>query len=462
MRWFRRRRSAPLPPREGSSIGDLLGPVARIDRAGTVVADDGSWSLEWGVRGGDGWLRASEQRAVRQHRVAETPVFETWMRVPGGDVIQRVGVSNYGTGRALVVCYENASPDAVVVATVLAGSGRLRVDRSTISRAGTVWARSERDAGGVAVGEDIWAAVSTDPTVTTADGRNGAALLVPVPHRQQLTITVAIDGPLPETAPTPAELAAGWRQVTDSALSMAVPDEDLEVAWRRVIGDLVLAAGSNDPVEAGEAAWWLDVAGLPNEAERGRRSVLEAVRHGALSADGAVVALRALASGELRGQQETALAEVAGPLARIAGSNLDRSTTMAVARALERRTPEAAADAEALAGELLPGDRAMVSSAAAGAERVLSRVIAVDDSSSSGVLHLLPGFPESWQGQSVDVRGIVTGHGTLSFSVRWHGARPALLWERHGGPDEVVVCCPALDPNWATRTRSGDALLGEH
>jgi hypothetical protein len=64
-----------------------------------------------------------------------------------------------------------------------------------------------------------------------------------------------------------------------------------------------------------------------------------------------------------------------------------------------------------------------------------------------------------WLGQSIDVRGLATAVGSVSFSVRWHGDRPALLWERIGGSDTVELRCPGLDPEWSSTERNGEALL---
>lgn len=79
----------------------------------------------------------------------------------------------------------------------------------------------------------------------------------------------------------------------------------------------------------------------------------------------------------------------------------------------------------------------------------------------ASTIELLPEMPRSWLGQALDVRSYGTANGRVSFSVRWHGTRPALLWERLGGSDAVELRCPGLDPTWSTLDRSGEALLAE-
>ena len=39
------------------------------------------------------------------------------------------------------------------------------------------------------------------------------------------------------------------------------------------------------------------------------------------------------------------------------------------------------------------------------------------------------GADHQWLGQAIEVHRAPTHAGELSFAVRWHGARPALLWE---------------------------------
>ncbi|MGE3833183.1 MAG: hypothetical protein AB7H43_00175 [Acidimicrobiia bacterium] len=69
--------------------------------------------------------------------------------------------------------------------------------------------------------------------------------------------------------------------------------------------------------------------------------------------------------------------------------------------------------------------------------------------------------PEAWLGRGLEVHDAPTTHGLLSYALRWHGDRPALLWELapHEGAGVVVLTAPGLDPSWSSAERSGEALL---
>jgi len=80
--------------------------------------------------------------------------------------------------------------------------------------------------------------------------------------------------------------------------------------------------------------------------------------------------------------------------------------------------------------------------------------------------------PDGWHGQGWEVHDAPTAAGHVSYAVRWHGDRAALLWEitPHPGPscrgrgehvvDQVTLTAPGLDPSWSTTERRGEALLG--
>lgn len=80
-----------------------------------------------------------------------------------------------------------------------------------------------------------------------------------------------------------------------------------------------------------------------------------------------------------------------------------------------------------------------------------------------GGLVLAPVVPDSWLGQGWEVHEAPTPYGRFSYAVRWHGERPALLWqlEDREGVDRPMprVTIPGLDPGWSTTERRGEALL---
>jgi hypothetical protein len=71
---------------------------------------------------------------------------------------------------------------------------------------------------------------------------------------------------------------------------------------------------------------------------------------------------------------------------------------------------------------------------------------------------LLPdGLPSGWLGASVEAYGVPTGPtSTVSFALRWHGARPAVLWEQGG--QSVELTAPVVAPGWSTGEVAGEAL----
>ena len=79
----------------------------------------------------------------------------------------------------------------------------------------------------------------------------------------------------------------------------------------------------------------------------------------------------------------------------------------------------------------------------------------------SGGLALCGLVPPAWLGQPWEVRDVPTVHGSLGYAVRWHGDRPALLWELTPWDDghDVLITAPGLDAAWSSTDLSGEALL---
>lgn len=77
-------------------------------------------------------------------------------------------------------------------------------------------------------------------------------------------------------------------------------------------------------------------------------------------------------------------------------------------------------------------------------------------------VELLAGFPTAWRGGTVEVHGAPVADHRLSYAIRWHGHRPALLWEVTAGRSTPppVLRCRSLDPDWVGDELSGETLLG--
>lgn len=85
------------------------------------------------------------------------------------------------------------------------------------------------------------------------------------------------------------------------------------------------------------------------------------------------------------------------------------------------------------------------------------------------IIELLPVFPAAWRGGPVELHRAPVSGVRVSFAIRWHGYRPALLWDveyptaddRPSGavPRTVTLRCPGLDPEWQSTERTGETLL---
>jgi len=82
------------------------------------------------------------------------------------------------------------------------------------------------------------------------------------------------------------------------------------------------------------------------------------------------------------------------------------------------------------------------------------RLVAWVEGALAAGAELLPdGWPAGWLGQPWEVYGIPTvGASTVSLGVRWHGERPAVLWEQTGDPVELHAF------GWSSGAPTGETL----
>ncbi len=465
-------------------LGDLDGPVAAVDSSGTVAPVGAGWRVGWAVGAEDRWHIAAEEAAVRSRLIDEMPVTATAMKVPGGDVVLRAAAARDAASRGVVLEFMNDTPVPVSLALGVSGSiDTARVQGSCLLVDGRVSVRLSRAPGGAAAVDDgeVWRAVRAEPPAGDCEARSraglaAAAAVLPLAPRVPLRATVLIERGSAGNAGSPEEAAAGWGAVVARAASVDLPDGTAVRAWRRGIAASIMAAGDTELEAAARAAVVLDRVGLPDEADRARAALVGAAERPPLTPSAAAAAARALASRRLRAGRASGLADLAGPLTAAAGDCLDPGTLEQVAATLDAEAPAAARDARRLlAGTTL---RAPISQPAATADSLAAAVrssVAFGGDGLAGVealldclvaeaadhVVMLPAPPEAWRGASSDASLLVTRHGVLSFSVRWHGARPAVLWDLQPPlvDDPVPTMRCGLDECWVSATLAGEALL---
>ena len=343
----------------------------------------------------------ADESAVRQRRIDGTPVVETRVRIPDGDAVQRVW-SVPDAGGLTVVEVENESPLPFAVA--FAG---LRV-------------LTERPPADVPI-----QGIELPPEAVVLPVGHRSSIRVAIPHDPARFSTWA----LPTLAPAMA-VVRGWLTVAHQASRILLPDDGLSDAVTEARCDLLLEGpvGLDDPV-----GFLLDVAELGRlgeDADSWLPEIVEPIAAVSKSTDAdtdaALLACERLAisAGDER---------AAGDIAR-----------MRVRRVRDNRVSR------------IEGRPTSFSEIRRG--RSVGRFVTqVEQRIADGGRLLSAGVPHRWLGANFEVHGIPTGpRSTVSFAVRWHGERPAVLFEQQGEPQRLTA--PAVDPDWSTEEIAGEAL----
>jgi len=365
---------------------------ASITPWGSIEPWGGTAPLNWFVAADDRWHVPSDEPAVRQQRVEGTAVVETRLRVPNGDVVQRV-YSVADAGGLTVVEVENESTMPVAVA----------FDRRDVL--------TERQVADVPI-----------EGIELPDG----AFVLPLGHKATIRVAIAHgpqrSGPVPAGVSTAMQVVRGWLSLTERASRFVLPDGESGSSLAEAITAerCELALGSIPRCDDDPAGFALALGELVRMGEQPDHWIPELVdaveRLGPQVGWDADVALDAscrvlVAAGETRARRD-----------------LERIIAGRTRSAAPERPP--------------PGVRAVAWLESRLADR--------------GAL-LPDGIPASWLGQSLEVYGVPTGDVTsIAFAVRWHGERPAVLWEQSGGPLELTA--PSAAPTWSTTDEKGEAL----
>jgi hypothetical protein len=375
-------------------VGQRWRATVRPD--GGVEPRDGSAPLRWYVAADDRWHDPSSDAAVRHRRVAGTAVFETRLRIPGGDAVQRVwSVADHG-GYTLVSVH-NDSPRPCAVAFT---RGDLATSRPP-----------------------------ADIPVTGLELPPGSIVL-PIGHRTAVIVGLTHGGrrtaTLPAGLPADDAVVRGWIARTDVASRLDLPERPLVDAVRAARCELLL--GGFD-----------DIAGEP---ERHLLGLAELLRLEALDRRDASAAAPDVAAAV------DAVARRLHPLGRAALA----AAGVVLAAAGERRALDDLAAVVAALDADAPGDPTTVDAVDDVATIAIAERHLVVGS------RLFPaGIPRRWRGHDFEAHRLVVAPASrLSLAVRWHGANAAVLWDLEGQP--MPLCASVGSSRWAADCRRGEAL----
>jgi len=370
---------------------------ATVTPWGDLVGDDAASTVHWFVAADDRWYRPVSEVAVRQRLVEGAPVFETRVRVPGGDVVQRIWSASGERGRDYTLFeFENDSPMPIVVA---------------LSNPNLVSARSLVAQPARGLDED-------------------APVVVPIGHRTSVRLALPHvgdgDASWPDDVADWPAVARGWVSTAERASRLSLPDQ----AGGVLLTDAVVAARTQAVLvdeSALDAATWLLVM-----RERVGMNVVSDVD------DVAVVERAELVIADFRrGRGDATANRLALSAAARLLVNDERASRDLVAAAARART--SLPDWTSLVLPAFVDDR-------------LARWTGGDE------VTLLPdGLPESWLGSACEAHGVMaTDRHRVSWAIRWHGERPAVLWEVDG-PTGLRLRS-GVDGAWSTTASQGEAL----
>ena len=516
----------PTPVRLGEVGGGAMatarpGGSVEVRREGAVA------SFAWWVGAEDRWHVPAGEASLRERRLDGAPVLESTVRIPSGDAVGVVTCARVGglNGAAIDLRVTNGSPVPVSLAFVVNSPAPMRVSSAGIAVPGAADLLLTRPGLGFVVADTeagLLAALGDneiDPAPPTGPVTGWVAVLVPLPHTAVATAVVHLGAdsggaaaPGPDLVdrdrvPSVERVLSGWANHLHSAPRIDWPRIAADLgSHAEAVSDLLIGTDEEASLELrAEVAEGRGLLGWTKDP--GELIALAAAQHrtGRLRCDDPVRAtaafLRATAAWWSAGMSRSLAEDLIGPVAAaghwlargrrrpsVAGLEVEMAAAIssAVTMLADLGQPEVAEDFHSMAAAL---DAAGAAAAPSGV-RVSPRSDAGESAANRGVaascarirrfhtaavsetvggLELAPGWDLMDAGVDLEVHELPTRFGTLSYGIRWHGERPALLWELSGRGDEALGAAPiptaptltvsAIDPAWSASETSGEALL---
>ena len=395
---------------------------AIVNERGSIRLNDGSPVLDWHIAADDRWHDPSTEPSVRQTRRAGVPVIETRLRIPGGDAIQRVyAVADAGGLVVIEITNESTLPIAVA-----------------FTRPDVVSSRTPSPRG--AQGIELPAGSVVFPVA------HGSTLRVALRAPDSVVANVDV-----ERLPSFEQLQKGWLKAVEQAGYVIVPEGAVAPLVARLRSDALILSGheiedwaigaggdcANDPV-----AYILTLQELLRMGEKlTGDSALIRVDHAARLAQCVETLLKDYKKTPiLQWDVERALFAAQFVFARMGESRAADDVAATQLRLSSAAEPP----------NVMPTDIRAIA-------WVEEKMVAMQRDGSVQIFGR--GIPRLWLGANLECHRVAAGplH-TVSFGIRWHGEKPALLWEV-AGPAGIKLTAGKCDPTWTSVEATGETLL---
>jgi hypothetical protein len=499
----------------------LIGNLGSTRRAevgsGGVLHLSGGTTIEWWVRTADKWHVPAVDVTVRDWMLDNSPVLKSALRIPGGDVTSSIYATVQGPREVICIELVNSTKAPVAAGLVVrSGSGRpIRVDGTTVFDGERPVAYLPSSPTDVIAGpllplipdSDVNRVESNPAALGSESAVSEALFVVPLLHNSSIRFASLLgvssalgvaSTPVLSALPDPAMVARGWGLQAGEAARID-GDQPRANSLRALATSLLLfgdGAIDGEWTERAAVARGFIRIGAYDQA----LSCIDGIddtqlRNGALfDEDDPVITAQLLAAVVVVGRHHPSPVFAAAMVPLVAGAlefllrSSKRNPTVVLAhsgvllgasrlleRVDEKRAARNARDAWESTGKNWPMARAMepplpaISSGAGfvpgDAARLSNAVVAAIDALAMedvfGRIDLFAGWSmDDLVGRPVALHNVDTPIGKVSAAIRWHGARPALLWEVAAAPaDQVQLACSVLDSSWVGTVLAGEALL---
>lgn len=404
------------------AVGVRGGPWSGAVNGWGDVFVNGRERLKWFVAADDRWYRPSRETTVRQREISDVPVIETRIKVPGGDAVQRVyGVVNFGG--AIVVEIYNDSPLPLAVA----------FDRPDI-------------------------ATMREPSPAGAQGIDLplGSVVFPVGHHATLRVAILIDGgerasraitaQQLESLPSFGQVERGWLAALHIAGRIDLP----EASWARILTTQrckMLLVSADSLIAGGESEDDVDL--VLGHAEQVKLGETTAGRAEDVATAIERIIRKCAKSRVVQWFEQRAILS--------AGMVLHRAGETRAKNDLGLSWLRLASGCDVVSNHVGAVEDLENCSGVRKIAWIESQLVAPGD---DGVIEICPrGIDIGWVGANFEChRLLASPEHLISFALRWHGDKPALLWEVEG-PVGARVAASAIDRNFSSTEMRGETLL---